>query len=384
MPSTSTPPWPGNGCSQRRSACGGLQRFGILLAPAEHRRLAACSWLASVAVRLSPALNLAPQLAPLADQYLLWALPFLLLAIALAVEGLLARWRTIPVTFMPVVVGGSALALALLTVAQSSSFASKQRLFLVATRHQPGCGQNWAHFAIDSIEARTDPLDPRPGDSALRALACVDGRRIIDIVRAPLVVEACALLRRHRHLAEAETLLQEQLPLLPDIGVFRLLLRAEVELRLGNGSAALSSIGDLVPPEVAAAAADLADRCQDGVPLPDQLPPARTFISAGQEQYDGERWRQRWTCARCGPRGAPASWCIAIAKPSAWLPWPSTCRRTTRSRVSCSPPSTRRAAKGMPHVACVPGSMPAKSCPGHPAHPLPRPHREADASKRRA
>ncbi len=274
--------------------CVAIAGLGVLLAQDGQRRLAAFSWLAIVAA-LSPALNLAPQLAPLADQYLLWALPFLLLAIALALDGLLVRWTSFPAARVPLAVGGGALALILLTVAQSSSFASKQRLFLVATRHQPGCGQNWAHRCLDSITTRSDPLDPRPGDYALTALTAVDGHRIIDIVRAPLVVEACAALRRQQRTAEAEALMREQLPLLPDIGFFRPLTRALVEIRLGKGSAALGFIGDLVPDEVGRTAAEFAGLCRDGQPLPDQLPPARTFASAALEQFDGERWRQRWT-----------------------------------------------------------------------------------------
>jgi hypothetical protein len=251
---------------------GLLALVALSLRPPASRALVAWAWL-SAGAALSPALNLVPQLAPLADHYLLWALPELLLLAAVLVRELAVRLPPSAQARAPrLVVAGMAAFFTLLSLARVPEFAGKESFFSAAVRHQPEAGIGWALLCQTLIEKGGDPAPARR--AAVHALACEDSGRILSENRAMVIVLAALELHDHGDRPGMDALVEREVARLPEDGqLVADVVRAQVALRIGEPARAVALLQRFYGPPMQEAAAALRTRCRAGDELPDGQPP---------------------------------------------------------------------------------------------------------------
>ena len=251
------------------------------------RRLALFGWLFALA-GLSPALNLVPQLAPMADHYQQWALPGLLLAGCLGVERILelARLQQ-PAKVAIAGLSAAVLALAFVSVLRAPEFSSRKALYSAAVLKQPGCAFNWTNWAVALF------LSPIPEDkklvapAAVRALECPDADRVLPQERMLIAVEAIVFLQKHSETARAETLLRRQSDLLGRVSPNSAqVMEANVALRTGRPHDAVQALAGVFRPDLMALALELRAKCRDGAVLPDHFPPLLALDAGGADEFD--------------------------------------------------------------------------------------------------
>jgi tetratricopeptide (TPR) repeat protein len=236
------------------------------------RALVAFSWLYAGAA-LAPALNLVPQLAPLADHYLLWALPALLLMGGVLVRDACQRLPPAAAARAAhIVVAGLALFFTLLALVRLPEFKDMKTLYTAAVKYQPESGTNWSLYCHCLLDTGGDfELASR---AAERALACADNGRILPENRAMIIVLAALELHRHGDRRQANELVEREVAKLPeDGGRIADIVRAQVALRIGDSQHAIALLQRFYEPSMQAAAALLRKKCRSGEVLPDEQPP---------------------------------------------------------------------------------------------------------------
>ncbi len=259
---------------------GVLTLVAVSLMPRRTRALSACAWLGAGGA-LAPALNLVPQLAPCADHYLLWALPWLLLLLVVHTELLLGR-RAETAGSRPsmLLCGGAGLYLGLLALVRLPEFASREALFRAAVRHQPDCGIGWAQYIVSNAQHGGDLSRLYP--AATRALQCADSGRILPEDRAMVIVLSALALNKAGDATGADALVEREVARLPvDSWGFADIVRAQVALRSGAPVRAVALLQRFYPQELRAAAGVLRTRCRGGGELPDAIPPLIDFAILG-------------------------------------------------------------------------------------------------------
>jgi hypothetical protein len=260
--------------------------LAVCLRPAGSRALVAWAWL-SAGAALSPALNLVPQLAPLADHYLLWALPALLLLAGVLVQGAVARLPPSGQARAPtLLVGGMAVFFTLLSLARVPEFASKEILFSAAVKHQPDAGIGWALLCQCLLEKGGDPAPA--GRAAVRALACEDSGRILSENRAMVIVLAALELYHKGDRKGMDALVEHEVARLPEDGqLVADVVRAQVAMRIGEPARAVALLQRFNGPAMQESAALLRKRCRAGDELPDGLPPLIGVVGKAGRMEDG-------------------------------------------------------------------------------------------------
>jgi hypothetical protein len=259
---------------------------GLSLIPRGSRRLVGFAWLFAAAA-LSPALNLAPQLAPMTDHYQQWALPGLLLVVCALVEEALRR---IPAgsgaRVARLALAGAALYAAVLSLARVPEFASKARFASAAVQKEPESGINWSLYAF-TLATSPEPAErKRAGAAALRALACADAERIFPEERIIAIIEAVVSLREQGRNDEAAAVLARETGSLAKAGDSRHsaeAITAQVEMRTGHPDRAVAALTAVFTPLLQQAATELRAHCRTGAVLPDAVPPLVAAASGSRD-----------------------------------------------------------------------------------------------------
>jgi hypothetical protein len=232
-----------------------------------NRALVLVGWMLGFA-GLGPAFNLVPQLAPMADHYLQWALPGFLFVMVLTGDEILSR---VP-ALRPSIAGaqiatvvGITLTFAFLAVLRNVEFQSKKALFAATITNQPDSGLGWAGYAM----RLTAEHDPNAGYAAAHALECPDQFRILNEDRYTLVKEALATFEAKKNFQRAEALLAAQMPLIDER--YARLIRAEAAVRAGHAEEALQML-EAPGQSILTAMEKVRAECRAGTKLPDELP----------------------------------------------------------------------------------------------------------------
>lgn len=259
----------------------------LTIALARQRRTALFAWCAAGAAIL-PTSNLKPLPMPMADHYLQWSLPWLLLAFALALRRLV-EGRPLPAADPALApppagpapdgtpVGRAAVPLAagilvfltLLAIARLPTFRTPLALFQAATRDQPGCGIGWGRLCLLLAEQGDEAA---AGQAGLRALRCPDAHRIFQGAYVAALEEGIPACRAREGDAAAEQLLAARLPALPP--ALHPVVRGVVALHEDRLAEAQAALAPLCTPAVAGAAQQLAQACAAQQAQPWDLPPA--------------------------------------------------------------------------------------------------------------
>ncbi|MCK6474968.1 MAG: hypothetical protein L6R28_24880 [Planctomycetes bacterium] len=235
------------------------------------RALTAFGWLAAAA-GLAPAINLLPQLAPMTDHYLQWALPGLLLLAAANITRPRAAWA---------LAMAACVAFFAVTFTRAHTYRSKRTLFEAAVAAEPASALNRAQLVYALREAE----DPTIGAQALAALEAPDADRLLAQDRALMIREAAVFLHDHGDAAGAQALLDRESAKLPQEGLpWDRLTRAEVALRTGNPDGAAQLIEPAVAP-LAQAWTGLRKTCREGPRLPDAFPPVTSLQLEGNDPF---------------------------------------------------------------------------------------------------
>lgn len=235
------------------------------------RALTIFGWLAAAA-GLAPAINLLPQLAPMADHYLHWALPGLLLLAAANISKPRAAW---------VLAMAACVALFAATFTRAHTYRSKRALFEAAVAAEPASALNRAQM----VYALRETEDPAIGAQALVALNAPDAGRLLAQDRALLTREAAVYLHDHGKPDDAQALLDRETAKLPQAGLpWARLTRAEVALRTGNPDGAAQMIEPAVAP-LAQAWTELRKTCREDPRLPDAFPPVTSLQLEGNDPF---------------------------------------------------------------------------------------------------
>lgn len=235
------------------------------------RALTAFGWLAAAA-GLAPAINLLPQLAPMTDHYLHWALPGLLLLAAANITQPRAAWA---------LAMAACVALFAVTFTRAHTYRSKRALFEAAVATEPESAFNRAQL----VYALRESEDPTIGAQALAALEAPDAGRLLAQDRALMIREAAVFLHDHGKPGEAQALLDREGPKLPQEGLpWERLTRAEVALRTGNPDGAAQLIEPSFAP-LAPKVEDLRKAYRSGPELPDAIPPVVALELQGNDPF---------------------------------------------------------------------------------------------------
>ena len=267
-----------------------LAVVGVTVWLARERRLVLFGWFFGVAA-ISPALNLVPQLAPMADHYLQWALPGLLLVIvsltACALDRLDARdagarrfrWH-VPL------IGGAALFLLVPAMLRTHEFSSRRALFETAVVWQPNAALNWAGYA-EALTGSPDKADAELiGMAGLNALRCPDAHRLMPQQRALAIREAALFLFRNGDKEEAWTLTEaECAKFKPGEELFQKLTRAEVAARTGRASLAIELLEPSITPEMRTAMEKLRIETRQTPKFPNDLAPVLSLQGTGSDTF---------------------------------------------------------------------------------------------------
>lgn len=235
------------------------------------RALTVFGWLAAAA-GLAPAINLLPQLAPMADHYLHWALPGLLLLIAANITRPRAAWA---------LAMAACVALFAASFVRSPGYKSRRALFEAAVETEPSSALNRAQL----VYALRETEDPAIGVQALAALEAPDAGRLLAQDRALMIREAAVFLHDHGDVEGAQALLDRETAKLPREDLpWERLTRAEVALRTGNPDGAAQLIEPAVAP-LAQAWTELRKTCREDPKLPDAFPPVTSLKLEGKDPF---------------------------------------------------------------------------------------------------
>jgi len=250
-------------------------------------RVALFGWALAVAA-LSPALNLVPQLAPMTDHYLHWALPGVLLVVVLLAERLVTYIPSQRIPVLPAIATAlAATALAVLSLLRLPEFANKEALFSAAIVKEPESAFNWAHY-VTTIYGRANADRRVLGDVAVKALTCGDADRLLPQERTAVAIEAVVRLRQRGPSHAAEETLERQTRLLEKHSPqAAMLLRGHVEMRSGRMPHAIAALSPPFNSGMQQIARALRERCRDGSAFPDQFPPM-VSLSALSDAQSGD------------------------------------------------------------------------------------------------
>ncbi|MCW8128839.1 MAG: glycosyltransferase family 39 protein [Planctomycetota bacterium] len=249
----------------------------------EARRRAGAWWLGCAG--LLPALNLVPQPVPMADHYLLWALPGWLLLWAWACDAWLDAVRRASVrTGLSL---AAIAACAVLTLLRVPSFATPETLFRQNAEKEPGAALAWINLGF-ALAARHDAsLAPEIEQACEQALAAPDARRMLPAQKAFALKRALPALYRAGRKEEAQALMAKVLDGDPQAEHPAIrAARAEILARTGDSEGALNLAEGLRPAGLAEALARVHAACRDGARLPNDLPPQYEPPEAGADGFD--------------------------------------------------------------------------------------------------
>lgn len=272
---------------------GVLAVLAVSIGVARERRPVVWAWCAA-GCSLLPVLNLKPLPLPMCDHYLQWALPWILLALALPVRRLLSRGAPAPAAPDPagpagrvgprrpdasgVVAVGFVVYLALLAAARVPSFRSALELTATDARQEP-TAVNWGVYC--SALADQGQLFAA-GCAGMRALACSDAHRMFDKSRIVVLSSAALACRQLQGQAASDALLAQHLHLV-DPKVARL-VQGVVLLQEQRPVEARARLASVFTPDLAQAAHAIDDACRvQGCP-PWQLP-AVSFAALSADQF---------------------------------------------------------------------------------------------------
>ena len=251
--------------------------------PISEGRLMLFGWCFGLA-GLSPALNLVPQLAPLADHYHQWALPGWLLSLGVLADSLAMRWR------MPAAMRLAAYAavagLGAVCVVRTGEFSGARRFFEAAVVKEPGTSLNWSNYAQALYNGAAGEDRLHCGDASLVALMKPDSRRILAQQRAICVVEAVRALKRSRQDERAQTLLAREVAVLRGVApAYAPVTEAQSELALGSPARAIAALNDMVSGEMLAASQTIRMRTRSGAEFADSFAPLAAIETSGPDAF---------------------------------------------------------------------------------------------------
>ncbi len=234
------------------------------------RRLVVFAWMAGL-ISLLPAINLKPLPLPMADHYLQWALPWLLLIAGVVVIDRLQAMR--PLAWRRparVVAAGFAVFVAILSAARVPEFASPTAVSLTGTRNQPDCAINWGNYCQCKLMGpNQDPEEA--GLAGLIALRLPDYTRILAQPFVSCVIAGTIACRRREGEAAADQLFARMMPLMrPDYQAFA---RGMVLLLEQHPDQAVTALSLFYGPRLRPLAHALGERCRAGGPQPWEMPP---------------------------------------------------------------------------------------------------------------
>lgn len=233
---------------------------------AREPRLVAWGWLFGLA-GLLPALDLVAQPQPMADQYLLWALPGWLCAGALVAERVLAA----PPAFLRAAYLVTAVAFAFVALQRTSEYASPRALFEATLVHQPDAALGWSEYAR-ALRAEGDVAPQEVGAAALKALTRPDAQRILEIDRPALIKEAALSMHAAGKEEEAWSFLErETSKLSPPVAPLGDLEKADFALRTGRPERAVVLLAPAFAAVPRSVVATLRRECRSGARLPHQI-----------------------------------------------------------------------------------------------------------------
>ncbi|GMV79284.1 MAG: hypothetical protein AMXMBFR7_04680 [Planctomycetota bacterium] len=253
--------------------------------PSSTRKAVLCGGLMGLAA-LVPALNLVPQIYPMSDHYLQWALPVWLLAPLLLLDAACTRWFPArghrPVTWLACL---AAFLLACLTLARVPEYASAYAVLDHAVRQQPQTGLAWAPYAAQ-LNARNGP-ESAVGQACVRALESPDAHRLLPHDRLFVTPRAARFLYEQGQTEAALALIERSfVQFQHGPNGWPQVMRAEALFYLKRHAEALASLEPLVSEEQRRVAASLRERCAEGTPLPQELPPFLALKIEGGDAYD--------------------------------------------------------------------------------------------------
>lgn len=267
----------------------GISVFCIAVsAIARDRPRVAFGWAFGLAGVL-PALNFVPQPIPMADHYMLWALPGWLLALVLLADGWIPK-----VAANRVVKPALAVLLLLFAVAsylRIPAFESNVSLFKQNTEREPGSSLARANYALALASKKDARHAPAIEAASIAALRSSDWSRLLPHQFAFVLKKGVPGLVREGQLPEANAFMKRATDSFAQADSPALKIAvAEIRVRTGDPAGSLRMALELAPPELTQAMQAVRAHCRSGETTPDALQPLLILEAAqGSKVDDSDR-----------------------------------------------------------------------------------------------